>query len=235
MPTSPASSAPRLAWLFDIDGTLLVTEGASRQAFSHALRERHGREDDLRDIRFDGRTEPLILADILAKHRLQFSNGAEAEFWDAVFDHMRRLLKPPRGRLLEGAAALLDQVQAEPGWVMGLLTGNMTQMARIKLGRFGLESRFAFGSFGEQAADRLELARRAVLAVERAYGLPPGRCLIIGDTEHDVACARAAGAHVVAVATGTRTRSELESLEPDLVLDDLKDVDFLIRWARGLG
>jgi len=68
-----------------------------------------------------------------------------------------------------------------------------------------------------------------------AYGLPPGRCLIIGDTEHDVACARAAGAHVVAVATGTRTRSELESLEPDLVLDDLKDVDFLIRWARALG
>ena len=234
MPTPTPHTAPRLAWLFDIDGTLLLTEGASREAFAHALLERHGRTDDLRDIRFDGRTEPLILADILAKHGLRFSNGEEAGFWNAVFDRMRQILRPPRGRLLPGAERLVERVGGEPGWVMGLLTGNMTEMARIKLERFGLGARFAFGSFGEQAANRDALARLAVAGVEREYGLPPERCIVIGDTEHDVACARGAGARVIAVATGTRTRAELAALGPDLLLDDLTDAERVMAWARAL-
>jgi len=217
-----------------MDGTLLITEGASRQAFSLALLERYGLEDDLKEIRFDGRTEPLILADILAKHDLRFTNGEEAEYWNTVFNHMRRLLKPPRGRLLAGAEALIDRVAAEPDWVMGLLTGNMTEMARIKLARFGLESRFAFGWFGEEAADRIALAKQAVAGVARSYAIPPERCVVIGDTEHDVACARGAGARVVAVATGTRTRDELAALEPDLLLDDLRDPGPLLEWAKAL-
>jgi phosphoglycolate phosphatase-like HAD superfamily hydrolase len=226
--------APRLAWLFDIDGTLLVTQGASREAFARALAERYRVEDDLKDIRFDGRTEPLILADILAKHALEFHDGEEAHFWNTVFGHMRELLVPPRGRLLPGAAEVLDRVAGEPGWVMGLLTGNMTEMARIKLSRFGLEDRFAFGAFGEQAPDREALALEAVARVKQEYGLEADRCVVIGDTEHDVSCARGAGARIAAVATGTRTRAELEALAPDLVLDDLVQVDGLISWARSL-
>ena len=234
MPTSPLNDAPRLAWLFDIDGTILLTEGASREAFSHALLTRHGLTDDLRDIRFDGRTEPLILGDIVAKHRLEFSNGEEAEFWNAVFDRMRQILLPPRGRLLPGAESLIHRVGAEPRWVMGLLTGNMTEMARIKLTRFGLGERFAFGAFGEQAENREALARIAVGNVGRDYGIPPGRCIVIGDTEHDVSCARGAGARAVAVATGTRTRAELAALGPDLLLDDLSNPAALLDFARSI-
>ncbi|HTM57119.1 MAG TPA: haloacid dehalogenase-like hydrolase [Candidatus Udaeobacter sp.] len=226
--------APRLAWLFDIDGTILLTEGASREAFSHALHLRHGLTDNLRDIRFDGRTEPLILADIAAKHGLDFSNGEEAEFWNAVFDRMRQILKAPRGRLLPGAEALIRRVGGEPGWVMGLLTGNMTEMARIKLARFGLGEDFAFGAFGEQAENREALARIVVGKVGRDYGIPPLRCIVIGDTEHDVSCARSAGARAVAVATGTRTRAELAALEPDLLLDDLSDPAALLDFARSI-
>ena len=234
MPISSRSSAPRLAWLFDIDGTLLVTQGASREAFARALAERYRIADDLKDIRFDGRTEPLILADILAKHALEFHDGEEARFWNTVFGHMQELLVPPRGRLLPGAAEVLDRVAAEPGWLMGLLTGNMTEMARIKLSRFGLEDRFAFGAFGEQAPNRDALAVEAVARVGREFGLGPDRCVVVGDTEHDVSCARGAGAHVAAVATGTRTRAELEALGPDLVLDDLAEGDALLDWARSL-
>jgi phosphoglycolate phosphatase-like HAD superfamily hydrolase len=234
VPISSRTEAPRLAWLFDIDGTLLVTQGASREAFARSLAERYRIEDDLKDIRFDGRTEPLILADILAKHALEFHDGEEAHFWNTVFGHMRELLVPPRGRLLPGAAELVDRVAAEPGWVMGLLTGNMTEMAHIKLARFGLEDRFAFGAFGEMAPNRDALALEAVARVAREYGLGPDRCVVIGDTEHDVACARGAGARMAAVATGTRTRAELEALGPDLVLDGLGQADLLIEWAGNL-
>ena len=235
MPTPSRIHSPRLAWLFDIDGTLLVTEGASREAFVCALADCYGIDDDIRDIRFDGRTEPHIVADVLAKHRLEFHDGDEARFWNAVFGHMRRLLVPPRGRLLPGAAEVLERVAAEPGWVVGVLTGNMTEMARIKLSRFGLEKRFAFGAFGEQAPNRDALARDAVAHVGREYGIAPEQCVVIGDTEHDVACARFAGARIAAVATGTRTRAELEALAPDLVLDSLLPSDPLFAWARALG
>ena len=225
----------RLAWLFDIDGTLLVTDGAARESFARAVREVLRVDDDLGDIAFAGRTEPLILADILGKHGARFRDGEEPRFWSAVFAHMRRAFGPDRGRLLPGVGELLDAIDREPGWVSGLLTGNMTEMARIKLARFGLAERFGFGAFGEEAPDRDRLARLAVERVSARHGIRPDRCIVIGDTEHDIACARAAGARVVAVATGGRSRAELEALEPDLALDDLTATGRIIEWARELG
>src|SRR6478672_10392497 len=99
-PTFHMVPTPRLAWLFDVDGTLLLTEGAAREAFARTVREVLGIDDDLRDIAFAGRTEPLILGDIMAAHGRTLSTEDEARFWNVVFDHMRRLLGPDRGRLL---------------------------------------------------------------------------------------------------------------------------------------
>jgi phosphoglycolate phosphatase len=64
--------------------------------------------------------------------------------------------------------------------------------------------------------------------------VPSSRCVVVGDTERDIACARAAGAKVVAVATGARPRAHLAALEPDLLLDDLSDTEGVLGWARQL-
>lgn len=223
-----------IAWLFDIDGTLLTTDGAARESFARAVREVLGAEDDLAGVAFAGRTETLILADILAKHGRSFGAGEEERFWEVVYATMRRALRPDRGRLLPGVPELLDAIDRQPDWVVGLLTGNRTEMARIKLDHYGIGDRFAFGGFGEETAHRNDLAKLVVARVRAAHDIPPSRCIVIGDTEHDVACARAAGAYVVAVATGSRRREELAVLKPDLLLDDLTDRDGLIEWARGL-
>jgi phosphoglycolate phosphatase len=224
----------RLAWLFDIDGTLLTTDGAARESFSQALRDFLGIEDDLRDIPFAGRTEPLILGDIVHKHGVRFADGEEARFWNAVFDRMRANFHDSRGWLMPGVLELLDAVEREPEWVAGLLTGNMTEMARIKLARFGIADRFHFGGFGEQAADRNGVARGVVERVRERYGIPSRRCIVVGDTEHDIACARAAGARVVAVGTGYGALEDLAALGPDQALADLSDTARLLAWARGL-
>jgi phosphoglycolate phosphatase len=135
---------------------------------------------------------------------------------------------------MPGILQLLDRIAAEPGWVMGLLTGNMTQMARIKLGHFGLDGRFAFGGFGEMAADRDALACALVRRVGREHGVPARRCVVVGDTVHDIACARAAGARVVAVATGGTDLGTLAAAAPDLLLDDLQEADAIMRWAGAI-
>jgi phosphoglycolate phosphatase-like HAD superfamily hydrolase len=223
-----------LVWLFDIDGTLIRTDGAAQEAFSLAVREVLGIEDDLRGIAFAGRIEPQILGDILDRHRVAHDPALVERFWDAVIRHIATTLRPGRGRVLAGVHALLDVVEREPGWVPALLTGNMTRMAGAKLAHFGLDGRFAFGAFGEQAADRDQLARQAVAQAGARYGVPPRRCVVVGDTEHDVRCARAAGARVVAVATGTTARAVLAVAAPDLLLDHLGDTAAVVSWARGL-
>src|SRR5881394_396878 len=103
-------STPRtsLVWLFDIDGTLLLTKGAGRDALSLALRDQFGVDDDLSGIPFPGRTDTLILQDVLARHGLELRAAEREQFWDRVNAHMRALMNPPRGGLLPGVPAFLD-------------------------------------------------------------------------------------------------------------------------------
>ncbi len=235
--TFPARSrnpAMPLVWLFDIDGTLLLTEGAARDAFARAVGERFPGRDPLGEVAFAGRTEPLILRDILSRHGARFDEEDEARFWNSVFGYMREELRPDRGRLMPGVAELLDFLEREPGWESALLTGNMTQMARIKLRRFGLAGRFVFGAFGEEAEDRNARARIAVARALGRFGVTPERCVVVGDTVHDIACARAAGARAVAVATGGTPAAALAAHAPDLLLGDLGDPTALLEWGRRL-
>lgn len=228
------STPVSLVWLFDVDGTLLLTQGAGRDALVLALREAHGIHDDLSSIPFAGRTDLLITNDIASRHGLTFDERSREAFFDRVVAHMQAIMTPPRGGLLPGVARLLDRVAGEPGWVSALLTGNETRMARLKLEAFGVWDRFAWGTFGEEGHDRDAIARLAVARAAERHGVTPDRCIVVGDTEHDVACARAAGARAVAVATGGRDRETLAACAPDLLLDDLLDHDQLFEWARAL-
>ena len=181
-----------------------LTGGAAREAFVRAVRDCLERSDDLADIAFAGRIDPQILGDILAKHAVEPDPALVDRLWESILEHMR------------------------------VLTGNTTRMAALKLRHFGIERRFALGAFGEEAATRDDLARLAVRRIGERFGVPPARCIVIGDTPHDIACARAAGAHVVAVAAGFSTRVELEAHAPDLALDDLTDSGALLDWARAI-
>jgi len=225
---APAS----LVWLFDVDGTLLLTQGAGRDALSLALRDQFGVEDDLSGIPFAGRTDTLILADVLARHGLEFRDGERERFWGRVSAHMRALMDPPRGGLLPGVRPLLDTIGAEPGWVRALLTGNVAEMARIKLEAFGVYDAFAWGAFGDEAVDRNELAKLAVRRAAERHGVTPERCVVVGDTEHDIACARAAGAKVVAVATGSQSSEVLGACGPDLLVENFESVLPILQWIR---
>jgi phosphoglycolate phosphatase len=228
--TSMIAPDTPLVWLFDIDGTLIVTDGAAREAFSDALLELTGIDDDLSRVRFGGNTDPRILQQLLDLHGLTWDEATRERFWHSTYGRMAALLAPGRGRVLPGVRELLGRLDDEPGWIPALLTGNGAEMARIKLEHFGLAGRFRFGAFGDEASDRNALAR---IAVTRS-GVDARRCLVLGDTEHDIGCARAAGAWAVAVATGMRTREDLAARGPDLLLDDLADPAPLLEFARAL-
>jgi phosphoglycolate phosphatase-like HAD superfamily hydrolase len=126
--------------------------------------------------------------------------------------------------ILPGVTSLLAELVMCDHVVLGLGTGNMKPAAYAKLARGGLAAFFAFGGFGSDHSERAELLRAGMQrGLERA-GVQPGaaRIVVIGDTPHDVAAARAIGAHCVAVRTGGYGGPELEAAGACVVVSDLR-------------
>jgi len=215
--------------LFDIDGTILLTAGAGRRAITAALAEAVGRQPAFGQIRFDGKTDPQIVAELLAAAGDLAPHPPDrvralCERYVALLE--RELATTVGTTLMPGFPAILDELEREPGVVLGLLTGNLERGAALKLRAAGLDpSRFKVGAYGSDSADRPELPPIAARRAEALFGGPVtgAELVIIGDTPADVACGAGIGARAVAVATGSYSVSELQACGAHAVFADLSD------------
>jgi phosphoglycolate phosphatase-like HAD superfamily hydrolase len=214
--------------LYDIDGTLIRTAGAGARAMARACAELHGMVDAAAGVHMAGKTDPIIIEEIFVARIGRAPTARElAALVEVYLGHLERELAAPTTsyRVLPGVEDSIAAC-AERGAAIGLATGNVEAGARIKLERGGLWSRFGFGGYGSDHADRAELVARAVERGEAMLGRRVDRreVLVIGDTPRDVAAARANGAVAVAVATGGATRAELAASAPDVLLDTLEEL-----------
>lgn len=220
--------------LFDIDGTLLLSGGAGVRAMTRAFEAVFGVADAFRDIAVAGYTDTHLVSCALARAALADTPGAHARFRAVYLSLLPdEIAQPGTGTkaVMPGVRALLEAVVDEDVLHAALLTGNYEAAARIKLAHFGLAEFFPWGAFGDEAADRNELARLA-MSRARARAVPASACdnaVVIGDTPHDIACARAAGARVIAVATGHYSVDALHAERPDAVLPDLSDTEAVLK------
>ena len=225
--------------LWDIDGTLLSADGAGRNAVRDALVEVFGTTGPIGGYSFAGRTDPEIV-----RHLMRGAGFSDAdidarmpELFRRYVEKLEREIGGARVTALPGVPELVDRMEAAGGEVvLGMLTGNVRDGARIKVDAAGLGfDRFRVGAFGSDHADRPELpaiaARRARELVGVAFA--GKEIVIIGDTPLDVACGRHLGVRTVAVATGSHPVEELASCDPDHVFADLADVD--AAWAAIVG
>ena len=219
--------------LFDIDGTILLTDGAGRRAIERALVDLAGTAGPITDHRFDGKTDPQIVRELLALagHPSATSDERVREVCDYYVSHLAdELAKPSQAtRVMVGVRALLDAlepVEADGRAMVGLLTGNVERGAALKLRSAGIDpSRFRVGAYGSDAAHRPELPaiaqRRAMQRLGRA--IVGSDVVIIGDTPDDVRCGRPIGARTVAVATGGFDVAALVAAGATHVFADLSD------------
>ncbi len=228
-PGHPTDGRDAVVVLFDIDGTLLTTAGAAREAFTRALCEAAGRSIDPDGYSFSGRTDPQIARDILSSHGVAGAR-LEAAIPESIRLYLRYFADRPRpdtARLLPGVRELLDALESRPEARVALLTGNVEQGARLKLGFFGIAGCFDFSlsCFGSDDADRYRLPTIALERARRALGrgLAGGQLVLVGDSEHDVLCGRSVGARSVAVCTGWTPMTVLRALRPHALLPDLSD------------
>ncbi len=222
--------------LFDVDGTLLWTDGAGRRAIHRALREVLGVEHPAANFRFDGRTDPEIvrlLAAAAGRPHGPREVAAVLERYVGLLDD--ELSRPGhRTTVFPGVFELIEALERRPDCVIGLLTGNVVDGARLKLRSGGLAiERFKVGAFGSDHEVRAELPPIAQRRAKETLGIDAvgGDLVIVGDTPSDVACGRPIGARAIGVATGSFPVTELLACGAHAAFDDLSDTSAVLQAA----
>ena len=221
------AEAPRVeAVLFDIDGTLIETGGASDRAWRRAFEELYDITVNVGDYTGKGITDPEV--------GLTSFRGALGR--EPSHEEMARLMalrlrylpdevrSSPGYRVMDGAEELLERLGDE-GRLIGLITGNVEAAAHIKLSRARLNHFFSFGGYGSDATLRVDVAKRALERAELVYGgeLDRSACLAFGDTPVDIEAAHGAGIRIVGVATGEYDVAQLTEARADLAVASLRD------------
>jgi phosphoglycolate phosphatase len=226
--------------LFDIDGTILLTAGAGRRAIVAALAEAVGHVSAFDGIRFDGKTDPQIVAEMLevAGQPEARESARVRALCDRYVDFLALELARPTTRttIMPGVLELLERLEADAGVVLGLVTGNLAAGAALKLKSGGIApERFRVGAYGSDAADRPELPPIAARRAAAIFGHEPrgADVVIIGDTPADVACGAGIEARALAVATGAYSVTDLEACGPHAVFADLSDTDAVVEAILG--
>jgi phosphoglycolate phosphatase-like HAD superfamily hydrolase len=218
--------------LFDIDGTILLTSGAGRRAMVAAISEEVDVADRLSRIRFDGKTDPQIVTELLAAAGEPIAPSPEriTVICRRYVELLSQELAHPETQttVMPGVRPLLARLEEEEGVVLGLLTGNVAGGATLKLQAAGIDpARFRVGAFGSDSAHRPDLPPIAVARASRYFGreVSGDEVIIIGDTPADIACGECISARALAVATGGYTVSDLQACRPYAVFEDLSNTD----------
>jgi phosphoglycolate phosphatase len=228
--------------LFDLDGTLITTDHAGMRAFRQALSDVYGIDPgrvEAGGVRPDGKTDPLILKEILEQYRPGEAQSGTlrtkmfARYLDCLEKEMLRAKESGRIRILPGVGEFLEKLDAEPDSAVGLATGNLEQGARIKLECAGIYHYFHFGGFGSDSENRTVLTRIGIRrGMQYVLPEPVDGIFVIGDTPLDIEHGHAAGAAVIAVAGGAYSVDDLSACNPDLVLPDLNQPEFILSFMR---
>jgi phosphoglycolate phosphatase-like HAD superfamily hydrolase len=141
------------------------------------------------------------------------------------------------GLVHPGVRELLSRLADTTGVRQTLVTGNVAANARLKVSAFGLEGVFDFG-VGAYGTDHAERDRLVPIALDRVRELRgesylPEQVWVVGDTRHDLSCARAARVRCLIVGTGGGGFELVRDLDADVVVKDLADTDRILRTVLG--
>jgi len=195
---------PRLA-LFDCDGTLVDGQHAVVSAMEKAFAELGLPAPDRHQVR---RIVGLSLPQAVRVLAPDVGDQVHAEL-DAAY---RRIFRAAReaGQLVEplydGIADLVADL-AEAGWVLGVATGKSQRGLEHCLASHGLTFRFSTLQTADSHPSKPHPSMVDSALAET--GVAPGDCVMIGDTQFDIAMAVNAGVRAIGVDWGYHTAQEL--------------------------
>jgi len=150
--------------------------------------------------------------------------GASA---DDIEDHMRLTSAEAPLQPAVPLAPFLDGLAAR-GLKLGLVTNDTDHGAHAHLTSAGVLDRFDFVA-GYDSGHGAKPAPGPLLAFARQHGLDPARCVMVGDSTHDLRAGRAAGMWCLGVLTGIADAAELAPLSHAV----LPDIGHIPGWLDG--
>lgn len=219
--------------LFDIDETMISSDGAGRRALSRAFKEKHNIDSAFENHSMSGKTDPQIVLEIFESlgHERTWAQKQIDELLECYLGHLDEEIAGAGNYIMhEGVVALLDSLVNHQDCYIGLLTGNVERGARKKLARFNLNHYFAIGAYGCDSANRLDLPAFAVKRAREHFqaDFAPRQVVIIGDSVNDIACAHGYGARALAVNTGKTSWQDLAEQKPHKLFKNLADTDAVL-------
>lgn len=230
----PARASPLLLVLWDVDHTLIETRGVGRAVYDRAFPVATGKPlDKLASI--SGRTELDIMAESLRINGIEPTDHAISTLVSALVqgyeDARDELLTV--GRALPGAHDTLAHLAADPAIHQSVLTGNLREVARIKLEVFNLHHYLdlASGAYGDDHPHRPTLVAIAQQRANDRTGVhfANNATVLIGDTPKDVEAALTSGVHVIGITTGKTNADELRAAGAHDVTNNLDECREVLR------
>lgn len=191
-----------LLYLFDIDGTLLHAHGSGRTSFDAVFHAHHGILEASTGVRYGGKTDPAIIDELyLARLGRAATTDEQAAFIAAYLPLLSAHLDAHGVEVIAGVAEALEFLSTQPDVVLGIATGNVEAGAAAKLAAAKLHDRFVLGGYGSDSRVRADLVAAGIARGRAQYHVR--EVIVVGDTIHDIAAARACNAIACAVATGS--------------------------------
>ncbi len=216
--------------LFDIDGTLIRSNGAGRLTLAYALEKLYGSSGPLESYNMSGKTDPRIISDLLTAMGVAAKEIKQQlpSIYELMAEHGQKVFQEKEMTPCPGIPELLQQLANREDVLLGLLTGNSQLTAPLKLSAAGIDPlQFKVGAYGSDALDRNELPAIGMARANQltGAGFNGNNTIIIGDTPADVLCARAGKATAVAVASGWHAASTLAEYHPDFLFDNFSETE----------
>ena len=217
--------------LFDIDGTLIPSSKAEHKAYSEAFKIVYKIDTSVEVINPHGMTSQQVIIEVLRKDGLneQEIKSKIKECMKVMVDSFNEFIVDEKIVLLEGVQELLE-VLNKNGVLIGLVTGNLEDIARGRLRKAGINQYFKVGGFGDDDIDRVNLVKLAIKRAKENFVFKSNNNIfLIGDAPQDMKAGKEAGIKTIGVTTGIYSKEQLKDAGADFIVSNLKGKDEILK------
>ena len=209
---------------FDINGTIIKRDDHTDIPFCRAVDIFLDRKDAMRGVDTSARSDKDVFIEVLGIHGREFNEEGWQNFLKLYEYQLKSFVNTDVWRENADAVSFIDKLRYE-GWLLSLISGELSIGAEYKLKKIGVWDHFAFGAFGEDGLKRFDIAEKAMEKAKSCCDFNVEDAIVIGDTVLDIKTARHLGTKVVAIATGSHSYEKLESEKPDYLINKFCELD----------
>jgi phosphoglycolate phosphatase-like HAD superfamily hydrolase len=218
---------PNIKIFWDIDGTLLKTNGAAAAPFAVAVSNYLGRTVNINKKQFSGLTDYEIAIRLAEKIDISLSKTEVTQILGEYCKLLPSSLKSGNVEKVNDIQRTLNFIKTSNHLVSSIGSGNCIDGAKIKLAQVDLLKYFDLNNI---YCSTEENWKRELIIEKAKKSLKINQIgLIIGDSPRDIEVAKYLDMKVIGVASGSHTMAELAEYEPNLVLNYDWNFDMIIK------